>query len=141
MFCKLCTGLGRVHGPVGSCRMRLACYFGIEERATQMATMEERARQVWKVNPTNEPMHPNQLAKIWFADMVGFDARPANHNGGLRKGPTVALGLAARMAKKKIMVRWVDPRGFLRGSYWQLSAAFIKAEAEAAKQNETTGST
>ena len=91
-----------------------------------MPTMIERAQQVLAAHPDNPPLHPNRLAVIWFADMVGFDSRPANHNGGLRKGATCALGLAARMAKKGYMKRWIDPSGFLMGSYWQVDPKSVK---------------
>ena len=81
----------------------------------------------YAVNPQNDPMHPNQLAQIWFPDMPGFNAKPANHNGGLRKAPTVALGLVARMAAKGLMERWVDPQGFDRRSLWRISKAGMRA--------------
>lgn len=92
-----------------------------------MATMVERVAQLLKANPTNAPMHPSRMAEIWFPDMQGFNARPANHGGGLRKGATVALGLVGRMAKKGLMKRWIDPHGFDRTSQWQMTKRGICA--------------
>lgn len=92
-----------------------------------MATMIERLQQLHAANPDNKPIHPNRLGEIWFSDMPGFNAKPANHNGGLRKGPTVALGLVARMSKKGLMIRWVDPEGQDLRSMWLISKAGLAA--------------
>jgi hypothetical protein len=87
-----------------------------------MASMIERVAQVLVFFPDNPPLHPRQLAKLWFSDMPGFNATTTHHNGGLRKAATCALGLCGRMRKNGLMVRWFDPSGFDRTSMWKIGS-------------------